>query len=55
MFFFLLMMVTIICISFHYKIDFCYFRNSTTLFNGRIILNENSKADNMTLEKYAFF
>ena len=29
-------------------------RNATTLVNGRIILNENSREDTMALEKYAF-
>jgi len=33
---------------------YSYSKNSTSLVNGRIILNENSKEDNMALEKYAF-
>lgn len=35
-------------------IYYFFIRNSTTLVNGRIVLNENSKDDTKALEKYAF-
>jgi len=42
------------CINGSYYFFTSSIRNATTLVNGRIILNENSKEDTMALEKYAF-
>jgi len=42
------------CINGSYYFITSSIRNATTLVNGRIILNENSREDTMALEKYAF-